>query len=238
MLKAYKFRLYPTHSQVEQFVQHFGAVRFVYNWSLEQKIKVYETEKKTLSRFDLNKMLPTIKNENEWLKSVNAQSLQEANIDLESAFTKFFREKKGFPNFKSRKNPVQSFHVPQHYKVDFENNVIALPKIGSVKAILHRTFEGKLKTATVSMNNTGQFHISILVDDEKELPTKQPFDEQTTIGVDVGLKHFATLSNGTEIDHPKHLHNSSKKLSLKDLIFKRDNKNLVSFLPNSFKINN
>lgn len=214
MLKAYKFRLYPTHSQVEQFVQHFGAVRFVYNWSLEQKIKVYETEKKTLSRFDLNKMLPTIKNENEWLKSVNAQSLQEANIDLESAFTKFFREKKGFPNFKSRKNPVQSFHVPQHYKVDFENNVIALPKIGSVKAILHRTFEGKLKTATVSMNNTGQFHISILVDDEKELPTKQPFDEQTTIGVDVGLKHFATLSNGTKIDNPKHLHNSSKKLSV------------------------
>ena len=214
MLKAYKFRLYPTHSQVEQFVQHFGAVRFVYNWSLEQKIKVYEIENKSLSRFDLNKMLPDLKNENEWLKNANAQSLQETNIDLESAFTKFFREKKGFPKFKSRKNPVQSFHVPQHYTVNFDENTIKLPKIGLVKAKLHQTFEGKLKTATVSMNSAEQFHISILIDDKKEAPTTQPFNENTTIGIDVGIKHFATLSNGTKIDNPRHLSNSSMKLSV------------------------
>lgn len=214
MLKAYKFRLYPTHPQVEQFIQHFGAVRFVYNWSLEQKIKIYKIENKSLSRFELNKMLPTIKNDNEWLKSVNAQSLQEANIDLDSAFTKFFREKKGFPKFKSKKNIVQSFHVPQHYTVDFENNTVKLPKIGSVKAIIHRTFEGKLKTATVSMNSVGQFYISILVNDGKELPNKQSFDESTTVGVDVGIKDFAIQSDGTKIENPKYLRNSSKKLSV------------------------
>jgi putative transposase len=61
---------------------------------------------------------------------------------VESAFTKFFREKTGFPNFKSKKNPVQSFQLPQHYNVDFKNNVIMLPKIGEVKAVLHRYFEG------------------------------------------------------------------------------------------------
>lgn len=214
MLKAYKFRLYPNDEQTNTFHQHFGAVRFVYNWALEHKIKVYETEKRTLSRFDLNKMLPDHKNENEWLKTSNSQSLQSASIDLESAFTKFFREKKGFPKFKSRKNLVQSFHVPQHYAIDFENNTIKLPKIGLVKAKIHRYFEGLLKTATVLMNSIGQFHISILVDDEKDIPAKQQFTEQTTIGVDVGLKHFATLSDGTKIDNPKHLYNSSQKLSV------------------------
>ncbi len=214
MLKAYKFRLYPNDEQKNTFHQHFGAVRFVYNWALEQKIKVYETEKRTLSRFDLNKMLPGLKNENEWLKTSNSQSLQSASIDLESAFTKFFRENKGFPRFKSRKNLIQSFHVPQHYVINFKNNTIKLPKIGLVKAVLHRHFEGTLKTATVSMNSVGQFYISILVDDKKEIPTKQPFVEQTTVGIDVGLKHFATLSDGTKINNPKHLYNSSQKLSV------------------------
>ena len=214
MLKAYKFRLYPTYKQMNTFAQQFGAVRFVYNWALEQKIKMYENENRSLSRFDLNKMLPELKQENKWLKETNAQSLQETNIDLESAFTKFFREKKGFPNFKSRKNQVQSFHVPQHYLVDFDNNTVKLPKIGIVKAKLHRHFEGALKTATVSMNSTRQYHISILVDDGKEDPAKQPFDESTTIGVDVGIKHFATISDGTKIDNHRHLQSSSLKLSV------------------------
>lgn len=214
MLKSYKFRLYPTNEQGVKFIQHFGAVRFVYNWALEQKMKAYETEKKTLSRFDLNKMLPDLKRDNEWLKEPIAQSLQSCLIDLESAFTKFFREKKAFPKFKSRKNPAQSFHIPQYLQVDFENNTIKLPKIGFVKAKLHRQFEGVLKTSTVSMNSAGQFHISILVDDAKDTPTKQLFEEQTTVGIDVGLKHFATLSDGTKVENPKHTFKSSKKLTI------------------------
>lgn len=215
MIKAYKYRLYPSKSQKESFIKHIGACRFTYNWALEQKIKSYEKNRTNLSRFDLQYMVVhTLKKENEWLTEVNSQSLLNSLINLESAFTKFFREKKGFPNFKSRKNPVQSFHIPQHYVIDFENNTIKLPKIGLVKAKLHQTFEGKLKTATVSMNSAKQFHISILVDDEKELPNKQSFDESTTIGVDVGIKHFATLSDETKIDNPRYLQKSSMKLSV------------------------
>lgn len=214
MLKTHQFRLYPNNKQRERFIQHFGAVRFVYNWALEQKIEAYETQNKRLSRFDLTKMLPKLKRENKWLKETNSQSLQAANKDLESAFMGFFREKKGFPKFKSRKNLIQSFHVPQHYRIDFDNNIIKLPKIGWIKTKLHRQFEGILKTATITMNNTGQFHISILVEDEKDIPIKQLFNESTTVGVDVGLKHFAILSNGTKIDNPKYLSNSSHKLSV------------------------
>ena len=91
---------------------------------------------------------------------------------MDNAFTKFFREKKGFPKFKSKKNRIQSFNVPQNYKVKFDNNEIYLPKIGWVKTKLHRQFKGKQQTATISMTNTGKYYISILIDDEQLLPEK------------------------------------------------------------------
>ncbi|SES77098.1 putative transposase [Methanococcoides vulcani] len=216
MLKAYKYRLYPTEPQKEILLKHIGACRFTYNWALEQKIKAYETDKKHLSRFELqSRLVHELKPGNTWLKEVNSQALLNTLINLESAFTRFFREKKVFPKFKSKKNPMQSFHIPQHYVVDFENNAIKLPKIKQpIMAKLHRKFDGKMKTATVSFTKTGKFYISILVEDGKELPKAQAFDDETTLGIDVGITHFATLSNGKKIENPKHLKNSIKRLGV------------------------
>jgi len=214
MLKAYKYRMYPDEGQRKMFLKHIGACRFVYNLSLEQKIKVYETEKKTLTRFDLDSTLPQLKSENEWLKEVNSQSLQQANKHLDSAFKKFFREKKGFPKFKSRKNPVQSFRIPQNYKVDFDDNRVKLPKIGWVTTKLSREFEGILKTATVSITATGKFFISILVEDGRETPEKESFGYDSTMGLDVGIKDYVTMSDGTKIDNPKFLKNSIQRLKV------------------------
>ena len=206
--------MYPTIEQEEMFFQHFGSCRFIYNWALENKIESYQTEGKSTSRFTLNKMLTELKKDHEWLKEVNSQSLQGATLNLENAYTKFFREKTGFPKFKSKKNPVQSFSVPQFYKVNFDDNKVFLPKIGLVKTILHRNFEGIGKTATVSRTPTGKYYISILVDDEKEIPIKATFDENVTVGIDVGIKDFAVLSNGEKIDNPKYLKNSMQRLNV------------------------
>ena len=214
MLVAYKYRMYPDEDQREMFLKHFGACRFVYNWSLEQKIKAYGTGKKILTRFDLNNMLPDLKVEFEWLKEVNSQSLQEANKRLDSAFKRFFREKRGFPKFKSRKYPIQSFQVPQNYIIDFDTNQIRLPKIGWVKTTLHRTFEGILKTATVSMTATGKFFVSIVVEDGRKTPKKESFGYDSTIGLDVGITDFVTMSDGTKIDNPKFLRNSIRRLKV------------------------
>ncbi|AFV24581.1 transposase, IS605 OrfB family [Methanolobus psychrophilus R15] len=213
MLKAYKYRIYPTKEQEELFYQHFGACRFVYNWALEHKIKSYQQDSKSVSRFTLNKMITGLKVEHEWLKDVNSQSLQGATLNLENAFTKFFREKKGFPTFKSKKNQVQSFSVPQFYEVDFDNNKIKLPKIGWIKTKLHRKFKGIEKTATVSGTSTGRYYISILVDDKQETPVKSLFNEKVTVGIDVGIKDFAVLSNGEKIDNPKYLKTSLERLN-------------------------
>jgi putative transposase len=212
MLKAYKFRLYPTKIQKEQFAKHIGSCRFVYNWALDQKIKTYQQTEKSISQFDLNKQIKILKCDFPWLKEVNSQSLQGMTKNLETAFTKFFREKTGFPNFKSRKNPIQSFPIPQHYTVDFEKGIVKLPKIGEVKTVLHNRFEGTLRTATISKSTTGKYYISILVDDDKEFPVKKEFSKSTTVGIDVGIKDFAVLSTGEKVENPKYLKNSLKRM--------------------------
>jgi putative transposase len=205
MLKAYKFRLYPTKNQKTFIEKHIGSCRFVYNWALAEKIKTYEQTGKSISQFDLNKKITMLKEEKKWLTEVNSQSLQGMTRNLESAFTKFFREKTGFPNFKSKKNPIQSFPIPQHYTIDFENSIIKLPKIGEVETVLHRKFDGTMKVATLSKTSTGKYFISILVEDDKEIPIKQEFTVDTTVGIDVGIKDFAVLSNGEKVENPKYL---------------------------------
>lgn len=214
MLKSYKFRLYPNKSQEELIRKHIGCCRFVYNHSLAEKIKAYEEEKKSLSHYDLNKLIPNMKKEFEWLKEVNSQSLQQENNHLDNAFKRFFREKKGFPNFKSKKNPKSSFSVPQSCEVNFKSGRISLPKLGEVKSKLHRTFNGKIKNATVSTTSTGKYFISILVEDRKKIPKKRRFNSNSTVGIDVGITHFATLSNGEKIENPKYLKKSIDRLKV------------------------
>jgi len=209
MLKAYKFRLYPNKEQKISIMKHINCCRYVYNFSLEQKIRAYELDI-NMTQYDLNKLLPKLKKKNEWLKEMNSQSLQQENAHLDSAFKRFFREKKGFPKFKSKK----SFSVPQNYEVDFTTNKIKLPKIGLIKAKLHRKFKGKMKTATVSVTPTGKYFISILVDDNKKLPKPKKFDKNNTLGIDVGIEHFATLSNGEKIDNPKYLKSKLDRIKI------------------------
>ncbi|MGZ7096439.1 MAG: RNA-guided endonuclease TnpB family protein, partial [Methanobacterium sp.] len=177
MLRAFKYHLYPNNEQMIKFHKHFGACRYIYNWGLEYKIRTYKGEGKPISRFALNKEITELKLSEKWLQEVNSQSLQGATLNLDNAFTKLFRKKNGFPRFKSKKYPVQSFNVPQNYKVDFENSKVYLPRIGWVKTKFHRRFVGKQHTATISKTSTGKYYISILIDDSKPVPDKQPFDE-------------------------------------------------------------
>jgi putative transposase len=214
MLQAYKYRMYPNRAQVASLMQHIHACRFVYNYSLEQKVRAYEQDGRKLSCYDLNNRLPALKEEHPWLKEVNSQSLQSANKNLDNAFTRFFREKKGFPKFKSKKNPVQSFQVPQHYTVDFEQGRVKLPKISAIKTILHRPFTGKMKYATVSVTSTGKWFISILVDDRSPEPEPASFTLDTTLGIDVGLTDFATLSTGEKVENPRFLKKSLQRLKV------------------------
>jgi len=131
ILRAYKYRLFPTKEQEVLLSKHFGCSRWVYNYALDKKVKAYQTTKESLSRFTIQKDLPVLKKSEKtsWLKEVNSQSLQASLENLDKAFTKFFRDKKGFPKFKSKHDNRQSFSVPQNGIVDFETNTISLKRL-------------------------------------------------------------------------------------------------------------
>ena len=215
ILRAYKYRIFPTKEQEVLLAKHFGCSRWIYNYALDKKVKAYQTTKESLSRFTIQKDLPQLKKaeETSWLKEVNSQSLQASLENLDKAFTKFFRDKKGFPKFKSKKDNRQSFSVPQNGIVDFETNTISLPKFKTpIKCKLHRKFEGNSKTVTVSKTPTGKYFVSVLVEVSEYIPELKPIDENKAVGIDLGIKTFAVLSNGEEIQNPRNLKKSLKKL--------------------------
>ena len=213
--RAYRYRLYPNEEQKVLIAKHLGSCRFIYNYALDKKVKAYQVDGTNLSRFDIQADLPNMKKSDEycWLKEVNSLSLQASLANLDSAYTKFFREHKGFPNFKSKKDSKQSFSIPQNTKVDFENGRVFIPKFKiGIKAKLHRTFEGIVKSSTITRTSTGKYFISILVEvNESDVPMK-PICESKAVGIDLGIKTFAALSDGTEIPNHKYLKRSIKKV--------------------------
>jgi putative transposase len=207
--------LYPNEEQKVLIAKHLGSCRFIYNYALAKKVKAYQFDGTNLSRFDIQADLPNMKKSDEycWLKEVNSLSLQASLANLDSAYTKFFREHKGFPRFKSKKDSKQSFSIPQNTNVDFENSRVFIPKFKSgIKAKFHRTFDGIVKSSTISRTATGKYFISILVEvNEPDVPMK-PICENKAVGIDLGIKTFAVLSDGTEIPNPKHLKQSLDKV--------------------------
>lgn len=211
MLRAYKYSLALTAEQQQQCAQIFGCVRFCWNLALETRITTYKSSGKSLNCFDLSGQLTELKStEAEWLSDAPSQALQMVFRNQDNAYAKFFKGG-GFPKFKS-KHGRQSFQLPQGVKVDFEGGRIFIPKLKWVSCVFSRTFEGTIKTVTVSKTPTGKYFVSILVDNGKDLPAKRPVNSETAVGIDLGIKTFATLSDGTVIENPRLLFNSLKRL--------------------------
>lgn len=174
----------------------FGCCRYVYNWALQTRIEAYQRDKKSISAVDLCKMLTELKKDKAFLYDVSNECLQQSIRNMDQAFVRFFREKNGFPKFKSKHRNRQSFKNINSVHVDLENSRIKLPKLGWVRFYANQTFNGKIGTVTVSKTPTGKYLVSILVDNGVDLPSKPVIDPDKTVGIDVGIKDFAVLSNG------------------------------------------
>lgn len=226
MLRAYKYRIYPTPEQEDLFSKTFGCCRYVYNWALNLKIAAYKSDRKTLGNVYLtNLMKSDLKERCEWLKEVNSQSLQSALRNLDTAYANFFRNTHavGFPKFKSRKNH-QSFQCPQHCSVDFTQNVLNIPKAKGIPTVFHRKFKGVVKTVTVSKTPGGRYYASVLVDTAMQVCEKTNPSAGSTIGIDLGIKSLAVTSSGLVFDNHKHLKQSLARLAFlqKRLSHKRE----------------
>lgn len=219
MLKTYKCRVYLSPEQGNKANQSFGIARYVYNWGLERKIEEYKVNEKSVSLFALHKELAIKKKELAWIADAPAQALQMQLRNLDNAFTAFFRKQNQFPRFKSRKNPVQSLQFPQDVKVN--GSIVTLPKFGQVGTCGLRDFKGTIKTTTLSRTPTGRFYVSILIEDGEDLPPRPVPKEQSTLGIDLGVKHLAILSTGEKLPNPKRLKSSEKRLAVKQRQFSR-----------------
>jgi putative transposase len=210
--KAFKYRLYPSAQQEAKLAVQFGHARFVYNHFLGVRKEYYQAHqndhgKKGLNYFDTNKMLTEIKRnpEYQWLKEADSQALQESLRHLDRAYQNFFAKRSEYPRFK-KKSHDQSVHYPQRFWAS--GSKVFAPKVGEIKAVIHRPQEGTPKNMTVSRTRSGKYYASIQC--ELEVPGPQPKNGE--VGIDLGLDHFAVLSNGEVIDNPRYLVKSEKKL--------------------------
>ena len=217
--KVVQVRLYPSLEQQIQLAQAFGCARWWWNYALNKSIETYKETGKGLSRAALNALLPVLKKADDtvWLVDCYSQVLQATTLNLTTAYKNFFENRAGFPKFKSR-HGKQSIQYPQNVKV--VNGDVKLPgNIGIVKAKIHRAVEGKIKTVTVSKTPSGKYLASILtkVEEQRGLglcPSGATAGENPIIsegkiyGIDLGLKHFAVVTDGEKVskyDNPKHL---------------------------------
>lgn len=202
MERGYKYRIYPNKAQRELIAKTFGCCRFVYNQALDRKKTLYKNEGKSLSRIDCNNWCNReLKVQYEWLREVDKFALTNSIYDMDNAYKKFFKEHAGYPKFKSKHNGRQSYKTNYSHNniaVDFDENTIKLPKLGIIKARVHRIFDGVIKNATISCTPSGKYFVSICVN--SELPEFRP--TQGIIGIDLGIKDLCTCSDGTKCDSP------------------------------------
>jgi putative transposase len=223
-LRVYKIELDPNNYQRTAFRRHAGAVRFVWNWALAEIKRDYAEKRATtpegekvmdvLKPFDLQDRLPDLKETTyPWLAEVTAASLQMSIQNLHQAFQCFFRRvkaglKPGYPKFKKKGISRTSFQFPQ--KVSISNSSIRLPKIGAVRLKEHEYVptDRPVKTVTIS-EKAGRWYASVLIEDRE--PTKVKTTEEV-LGIDLGIKTLAVLSDGTTYENPKHLDRSLKSI--------------------------
>lgn len=189
MLKAYKYRIYPSKEQEYSWQRHLAVAVLYIIRPLHTGKKVYE-----------------------WLKEVDKFALINAIYHMDSAYQKFFKEHAGYPKFKSKHDRYKSYttnFTNGNITVDFDRGRIKLPKLKKIKAKIHRNFAGQIKSATISQLPSGKYYVAILV--ETENVKKQ--ETRGKIGLDLGIKDLCITSDGRKYENPKTIKKYERNLT-------------------------
>ena len=207
-MRAYKYRIKPTEEQKVLIEKHLWCCRFVWNTFLEERIKAYEKDKKTLTYKDNAKALTELKKceDYSWLKEVNSQSLQATLKDLNLAYDRFFKKISKFPKFKSKKNPKKWFHIPQNVELKWKKLIIYKFKEW-IKVVLHRPLTWKIRNATITKDNTW-YYVSLVCENTCEKLSVS----DNVIWIDLWIKDFCITSNWDKFENPKFLKVVEEKL--------------------------
>ncbi|SDO08911.1 putative transposase [Halomonas shengliensis] len=227
MLKATKIRIYPTTEQAEFLNRQFGSVRFVYNTGLRIMSQRYQRHGQSLSaKHDIKKLLPVAKTSRKygWLKEADSIALQQACLNLDHAFQRFFdpKQKAGYPRFKSKRGQQSSYHC---VGVKAGDDWVKVPKLGPIKAKVHRKVEGELKSITLTRTVTGEYYASLLYETGHAAPALlKDVEGAKVVGLDMGLSHLAIDSNGRKIANPRFFKQAQRNLKRKQQALSRKQK--------------
>ncbi|MHA3606900.1 RNA-guided endonuclease InsQ/TnpB family protein [Yersinia enterocolitica] len=223
MYRATKVRIYPTPEQAELLEKQFGIVRFVYNKALHIRSHWYKRHGVSLNNVKhIQPLLPIAKKSHSysWLKQADSNSLQVALQNLDQAFKNFFEKRTKYPRFKRKHGSQSSYHCSS---LKITADTIKIPKISAIRANIHREIVGKVKSITITRSATGKYYASILCDNGIETPAK-PSKISRVMGMDMGLSHYAIMSDGVKVANPRHLINASRNLRRKQKALSRKQK--------------
>ena len=207
--KTSQYRLYPNRQQQERLQTTLDICRELYNAGLQERIESYKTTGKGTTCNSQSAQLPDIKNVREDVGQVFSQVLQDVLHRLDKTYASFFlrvkrHQKAGFPRFKGRYR-YDSFTYPQ---AGFRlGSKLQLSKIGNIKIKLHREWKGEVKTLTIKRGNGNWYACFSCITEPEPLPVLN-----NSVGIDVGLETFATLSNGNKMENPRLYHAAEKRL--------------------------
>ncbi|MGG3800524.1 IS200/IS605 family element RNA-guided endonuclease TnpB [Metabacillus fastidiosus] len=234
--KAYKFRIYPNKEQTELINKTIGCSRFVFNFFLRKQkekdaywyiceemrqngqLPTNDWKGEYLNKYETVKALPHLKKHYSFLKEVDSIALQKSVENLADSYSRYYKKQNKEPCFKSKRNPVQSYTTKQtNGNIAVIENKIKLPKLGLVRFAKSREVEGRIISTIVRRNPSGKYFVSIATESEvTELPKTN-----SAIGIDVGLKDFAILSDGTIYSNPKFFRTLEEKLAKAQRILSR-----------------
>lgn len=214
MRRAYRYRIYPEREQRILLAKTFGCCRFIYNRMLSDKIEWYEKHQEMLRTTPAQ-----YKQEYEWLKEVDSLALSNVQLHLEEAYRKFFREPKaGFPRFKSKRKPRQSYTTSAvNNNIRLEGKRLRLPKVGKVKIILHRQIpkDAILKSVTIAREATGKYYASLLCELPEPENQRTPVSakEAKILGIDYAMHGMGVFSDGTKAEYPGYYKAAQERLA-------------------------
>lgn len=224
--KAFKFRLYPNQEQAILINKTIGSTRFVFNtflgkqkahdaywYIVEEMVQNGQLPQNNwkgdfFHKYEAIKAIPELKKYHPFLKEVDSIALQKAVENLSDAYDRYYKKQNKVPRFKSKRNPVQSYTTKYtNGNIVMDGNKVKLPKLGWVRFAKSREVKGRILNATIRRNPSGKYLISIVA--EVDIQTLQKTHQE--VGIDMGLKDFAVLTQGDPIENPHFL----KKMELK-----------------------
>ena len=212
MIRSYRYRLYPTDEQKAYFAKAFGCCRYAYNFCVREHKRMWKEEKKTVNEYDLTRLMTLHKQDVPWLNEADSAMLRWAAMRVINGYDLFFnsiqrQDKHTYKNppheHKKGERSYQSYTTSGvGLKVFFKHNIVCLPIVGYIRAVLHRRFYGQIKNATIKQTASGKYYVSLCVETREGGVPMKHFNKEDALGIDLGVRHFATLSDGTNIEMP------------------------------------